>query len=266
MKVNANVVHPKYEQRISATELEWISTSALVKIAAILVAILLVCLLVREILRYWSITNLIDHARLTFVNYLFHDRTDIQIQFLNSQGYGMNVYLGTVVTPVESIEVEGQFMENDVNLDTNCLFDYLNVTWDTIAVSLPDLDIKFPNSFPIPLIHKFQIRKLFQDKTTRYRLIAHNAYSTRSRPLTSMYDLQEVTLRRVDTSLTDRSYYNFESLQLRSASEQDVKTTRTPKDNLKTLSLPVRAKTLVTCLEDLTPDTSVYKHCFTAEE
>ena len=84
------------------------------QIIALFTVLWIIYWIVREVMRYYNITNLIHNENITLYDFLFHDRTDLRIQFQNSQGLGTSVYIGSVIAYPENIWVEGHFPRENV--------------------------------------------------------------------------------------------------------------------------------------------------------
>ena len=181
------------------------------KLAIFILVVCAVVWLIRELLQYWNIIHLLENSGYTVLDYLFYDRTDICIQFQDLDGSGVSICLGTIVAYPENIDVTGHFLEDSIVLDPKCIFDSLRITWDTITMSYADLELKFPNSFPVPMICKPRLRKLFRSEDVTYRLIAYNARSTRTRPLTPVHRLHDTSMRIVDTD--GEPYVTYDVIQ-----------------------------------------------------
>ena len=62
----------------------------------------------------------------------------------------VNLYLGTIFENPEDIYCEGQFVAGRIFLDQKPTYDFIDLKWDTIALSLKDLDYQClkPSKYP----------------------------------------------------------------------------------------------------------------------
>ena len=93
----------------------------------------------------------------------------------------------------------------------------MNINWEDLSLQHGDEVLNFPNSFAVPMIYKFQLRKMYSDDKTGYRLIAHNQKSTRTRPLTRAHYLHESTMRLANSQeiqVIERSFLRFDTIEI----------------------------------------------------
>ena len=94
----------------------------------------------------------INSTGLTYLSSLTMDKTNFYLWFSNfiTSEYA-NLYLGTIFGNPEDIYVCGKFVAGRISLHRTFPFDFITLNWDTIVLSLIDLDLKFPlpSKFPI---------------------------------------------------------------------------------------------------------------------
>ena len=78
------------------------------------------------------------------------DKTNIYLQFNDfATGESTNLYLGTIFGNPEDIYVCGQFVSGRITLDKKFPYDFIILKWDTIVLSLIDLDLPMPTTLQI---------------------------------------------------------------------------------------------------------------------
>ena len=166
-------------------------------------ALMVVYKMVSELIRYWptSIMNRYSE-RYMFWKTLAFDRTEISIQFQNCNSYVCAVTLGSVLGPPESIELVQSIEGDSINLDKHCIYDFLDINWGQTSLYLDDMNLYFPNSFIIPLCTKWVMRKIFQDPHAKFRFLAHNIKSTKTRPLNGLQDLFPIKYAKLTRAST----------------------------------------------------------------
>ena len=71
----------------------------------------------------WNCINTRLQEKLTFMKFLYADKTDLYMQFM-SYYMTWSVYLGSVYDNPEGIEAVGQFLNDDITLYKGCVFDF----------------------------------------------------------------------------------------------------------------------------------------------
>ena len=79
-------------------------------------------------------------------------------------------------------------------LTRNPPYDFIDLKWDTIALSLKDLDLPMPETLQISRWQKSKVRKMFSSNNSYFRIVAHNPNTKKVRPVTDAYNLQDETL------------------------------------------------------------------------
>ena len=124
------------------------------------------------------------------MKFLYIDKTELYFQFMSNH-MTCSIYLGSVYDNPEGIVAEGQFLNGDIILYKECVFDFLTIQWDNISLSQYDLDLWLPSSLPVSLTSKFFLRKLFDNPNTLFRIIAYNPQNGKVRPIISTYKLYQ---------------------------------------------------------------------------
>ena len=165
--------------------------------------VLYVC--AKRLIYYFGMNNVSNmQTKLTTMNFLWFDKTDIYLQITdNCNLRSQSIYLGTCFGNPEDLETEGQFDADDVVLETHRIFDYISIKWDNYPIILRDLDLQLPICVQIPLTSKFQVRRLFRSKEAQFRIVAYNASSYKIRAISSFYPIMTDTIELSQISLTD---------------------------------------------------------------
>ena len=127
----------------------------ILQLVLIVMASTLTCyLLIRMTLWIFDYLNTkflnINSTGLTYLSSLTMDKTNIYLQFSDfNTGKCANLYLGTIFGNPEDIYVCGQFVAGRISLDRKFPFDFITLKWDTIVLSLIDLDLPMPTTLQI---------------------------------------------------------------------------------------------------------------------
>ena len=123
------------------------------------------------------------------------DKTNIYLQFSDfNSGECANLYLSTIFGNPEDICVCGQFVSGRISLDKKFPFDFIILKWDTIALSLIDLDLPMPTTLQISNWQKSKIRRMFDSNNSYFRIVAHNPNTLKVRPITGVFNLHDEVL------------------------------------------------------------------------
>ena len=94
----------------------------------------------------------INSTGLTYLSSLTMDKTNIYLQFYDfTTGECASLYLGTIFGNPEDIYVCGQFVAGRISLVRKIPFDFITLKWDTIVLSLIDLDLTMPTTPQFPI-------------------------------------------------------------------------------------------------------------------
>ena len=137
----------------------------------------------------------INSTGLTYLSSLTMDKTNIYLQFSDfNSGECVNLYLGTIFGNPEDIYVCGQFVSGRISLDKKFPFDFIILKWDTIVLSLIDLDLPMPTTLQISNWQKSKIRRMFSSSNSYFRIVAHNPNTLKVRPITGAFNLHDEVL------------------------------------------------------------------------
>ena len=73
-------------------------------------------------------------------------------------------------------------------------YDFIILKWDTIVLSLIDLDLPMPTTLQISNWQKSKIRKMFDSSNSYFRIVAHNPNTLKVRAVTRAYNLHDEIL------------------------------------------------------------------------
>ena len=137
----------------------------------------------------------INSTGLTYIRSLTIDKTKIYLQFSDfTTGECANLYLGTIFGNPEDLCVCGQFVTGRISLEKKFLYDVINLKWDTIFLSLQDLDLPVPTTLQISSWQKSKIRRMFESNKSYFRIVAHSPNTKKVRAITGAYNLQDEVL------------------------------------------------------------------------
>ena len=137
----------------------------------------------------------ISSTGLTYLKTLTMDKTNIYLHLYDfTTCDSVNLYLGTIFGNPEDIYCEGQFVAGRIYLDQKPSYDYIDLKWDTLVLSLKDLDLPMPETLQISKWKRTKVRKLFSSNNSHFRIVAHNPNTRKVRPVTYVYNLQDETL------------------------------------------------------------------------
>ena len=105
-----------------------------------------------------------------------------------------NLYLGTIFGNPKDIYVCGQFVSGRISLDKKFPYDFIILKWDTIVLSLIDLDLPMPTTLQISNWQKSKIRRMFDSSNSYFRIVAHNPNTLKVRAITGAYNLYDEVL------------------------------------------------------------------------
>ena len=137
----------------------------------------------------------INSTGLTYLSSLTIDKTNIYLQFSDfNSGECANLYLGTIFGNPEDICVCGQFFAGRISLNKKFPFDFIILKWNTIVLSLIDLDLPMPTTLQISNWQKSKIRRMFGSNNSYFRIVAHNPNTLKVRAITEAYNLHDEVL------------------------------------------------------------------------
>ena len=122
------------------------------------------------------------------------DKTNIYLHLYDyTTGDSINLYLGTIFGQPEDITCEEQFVLGTICLDQHPTYDFIDLKWNTVVLSLKDLDLPMTNTLQVPRWIKTQVRKLFGSSNSYFRIVAYSPNTRKVRPLTDVCNLQDET-------------------------------------------------------------------------
>ena len=131
------------------------------------------------------------------------DKTNIYLRFSDfNSGKCANLYLATIFATLKT------FMYVDSLLQVEfpwTKIDFINLKWDTLVLSLIDLDLPMPTTLQISNWQKSKIRRMFSSRNSYFRLVAHNPNTLMVRPITEAFNLHDEFLEddMEDTEFVD---------------------------------------------------------------
>ena len=85
-------------------------------------------------------------------------------------------------------------LQKEFPLDRKFPFDFITLKWDTIVLSLIDLDLPMPTTLQISNWQKSKIRRMFGSNNSYFRIVAHNPNTLKVRAITGAYNLHDEVL------------------------------------------------------------------------
>ena len=82
------------------------------------------------------------------------DKTNIYLHSDFTTGECTNLHLGTIFGKPEDIHVFGQFVAGRISLDKKFPFDFIMLKWNTLVLSLINLDLPMPTTLQISQLAK----------------------------------------------------------------------------------------------------------------
>ena len=129
----------------------------------------------------------ISSTGLTYLKTLTMDKTNIYLHLYDfTTCDSVNLCLGTIFGNPEGIYCVGQFVAGRIFLDQKPSYDFIDLKWDTIALSLKDLDLPMPETLQISRWQKSKVRKMFSSNNSYFRIVAHNPNTKKVRPITDV--------------------------------------------------------------------------------
>ena len=89
-----------------------------------------------------------------------------------------------------------------IGLNQNPTYDFIDLKWNTMVLSLKDLDLPMVNTLQVPKWKKTQVRKIFESNNSYFRIVAYSPNTGKVRPLTDVYNLQDETFMELDEQPT----------------------------------------------------------------
>ena len=104
----------------------------------------------------------LNSTGLSYWKTLTMDKTNIYLHLYDyTTGDSINLYLGTIFGQPEDITCEGQFVLGTICLDQNHTYDFIDLKWNTVVLSLKDfLDLPMTNILQVPRWKKTHVQKI----------------------------------------------------------------------------------------------------------
>ena len=180
----------------------------LIQIVLTIMALTFTCyLFLRLILWTYDFLNTkflhLNSTGLSYWKTLTMDKTNIYLHLYDyTTGDSINLYLGTIFGQPEDITCKGQFVLGTICLDQTPTYDFIDLKWNTMVLSLKDLDLPMVNTLQVPRWKKTQVRKLFGSSNSYFRIVAYSPNTRTVRPLTDVCNLQDETFMDLDDQPT----------------------------------------------------------------
>ena len=123
------------------------------------------------------------------------DKTNVYLQLYDFTTYEcVNMYMGTILRNPEDIYCVGHFIVGSVSLDKKSPYDFIDLNWNTVALSQKGLDLHMPKILKVSRCKKAKVRQIFKSNNSFYRIIAHNLNARKVRSVTDAYNLHAETM------------------------------------------------------------------------
>ena len=172
----------------------------LIQIVLMVMLLALTCYLVFKLV-IWTFDYLntkylhISSTGLTCMKTLTLDKTNVYLQLYDfTTCENVNMYMGTILGNPEDIYCVGHFTEGSVSLDKKSTCDFIDLNWNTVALSLKGLDLHMPKILQVSRWKKAKVRQIFKSNNSFYRIVAHNPNARKVRSVTDAYSLHDETM------------------------------------------------------------------------
>ena len=88
----------------------------------------------------------------------------------------------------------GNFIAGSISLDKKSSYNFIDLKWNTLALSLKGLDLHIPKLLQVSRWKKAKVRQIFKSNNSFYRIVAHNPNARNVRSVTDAYNLHEETI------------------------------------------------------------------------
>ena len=148
----------------------------------------------------------ISSTGLTYLKTLTLDKTNVYLQLYDfTICESVDMYMGTILGNPEDIYCEGHFIAGSISLDQNSSCDFIDLKWNTIVLSLKDLDLQMPKILQVSRWKKSKVRQMFKSNNSYFRIVAHNPNARKVTSVTDAYNLQEETISSMDETVVQTS-------------------------------------------------------------
>ena len=109
------------------------------------------------------------------------------------------MYMGTILGNPEDIYCVGHFIAGSISLDKKSSYDFIDLKWNTVALSLKGLELNMPKILQVSRWKKAKVRQIFKSNNSFYSIVAHNPNARKVRSVTDAYNLHKVTINENET-------------------------------------------------------------------
>ena len=169
----------------------------LIQIVLVVMILVFTCYLIFK-LTLWTCDYLntkylhISSTGLTYIKTLTLDKTNVYLQLYDfSTCKSVNLYMGTILENPEDIYCIGNFIDGSVTLDKESSYDFIDLNWNTVVLSLKDLELQMLSILQISRWKTAKVRQIFQSNNSFYRIVADNPNPRKVRSITDAYTLHE---------------------------------------------------------------------------
>ena len=142
----------------------------------------------------------ISSTGLTYMKTLTLDKTNVYLQLYDfTTCESIDMYMGTILGNPEDIYCVGHFIAGSISLDQKSSYDFIDLKWNTVALSLKDLDLHMPKILQVSRWKKAKVRQMFKSNNSYYRIVAHNPNARKVKSVTDAYNLHEETVDESET-------------------------------------------------------------------
>ena len=142
----------------------------------------------------------ISSTGLTYLKTLTLDKTNVYLQLYDfTTCESVDMYMGTILGNPEDIYCVGHFIAGSISLDQKSSYDFIDLKWNTVALSLKDLDLHMPKILQVSRWKKAKVRQMFKSNNSYYRIVAHNPNARKVKSVTDAYNLHEETVDESET-------------------------------------------------------------------
>ena len=128
------------------------------------------------------------------------DKTNVYLQLYDfTTCESVNIYMGTILGNPEDIYCVGPFIAGSISLDKKSSYEFIDLRWNTVALSLKDLDLHMPKILQVSRWKQDKVRQIFKSNNSFYRIVAHNPNERKVRSVTDAYNLHEETIDENET-------------------------------------------------------------------
>ena len=116
----------------------------------------------------------------------------------------VNLYRELYLETQKTYTVKDNLFAGRIFLDQKPSYDFIDLKWDTIVLSLKDLDLPMPETLQMSSWQKSKVRRMFNSNNFYFRIVAHNPNTKKVRPITDVYNLQDETISENFLDLDDK--------------------------------------------------------------